>query len=80
MIHINNRRAVYSESCTYGSEGGFQKPTVEKRQGVGCLPNRTNLPHPPISIARGDRLTWNSASAEASGKATKMQRFTSTVS
>lgn len=41
---------------------------------------RTNLPHPPISIARGDRLTWNSASAEASGKATKMQRFTSTVS
>ena len=26
------------------------------------------------------RQTWNSASAEASGKATKMQRFTSTVS
>ena len=30
-------------------------------------------------IARGVPLTWNSGSAEVSGKATKMQRFTSTV-
>ena len=48
-------------------------------QKMGAGTNVQNkLAASSISTARGVPLTWNSGSAEVSGKATKMQRFTST--
>ncbi len=37
-FRLINWRAVYAERCTYGSEGGAVKPTLETKQGAWFLP------------------------------------------
>ena len=37
----NNWRAVYAETCTYGSEGGSEKPCLVTGKGAWFLPYKT---------------------------------------
>lgn len=51
-FRLVNWRAVYTERCTYGSEGGIVKPVMETEEGAWFLPYDPSPSQEDIHVTR----------------------------